>query len=114
MNSGTTVNRWQEGRVDRAKEHFELRYGSVKDCAWDEWLPAALIGLPFDGVVNVQFLVDPSDPLKEDVVSEVKREIQFYLFELKKPDPWLYAKYHCGTSSNVYSQVHWSFFGSAS
>ena len=27
-----------------------------------------------------------------------------------EPNPWEYAIYHCNTSANVYSKVHWSYF----
>ena len=109
MNSVPEISRWQEGRVDRTKEHFELRYGSAKDGGWSNWLPVALVGPPAAGIVNVQFLVETGDPRNGNAVSDVKREIQYYLFELKGPNPWLYAEYHCGTTSNVIGNVHWSF-----
>jgi hypothetical protein len=96
--------------VDRTKEHLELRYGSAEDHGWDEWTPVAVIGPPADGAVKVQFLVDRSDPSNADAVSYAAREIQFYLIDKGEPNPWAYAKYHCGTSANVYSKVHWSFW----
>lgn len=58
--------------------------------------------------MKVQFLV--GDPRNAEVVGDVKQEIQYYLFDLKEPNPWLYAKYHCGTMSNLYGNVHWPFF----
>jgi hypothetical protein len=107
------ISRWQEGRVDLAKQHFELRYGPAED-GWTEdgWIPVALIGPPKNRIVNVQFLVDPSDPNNAETVNDVKREIQFYLIDKGETDPWGYAKYHCGTESNIYSPVHWSIFKS--
>jgi hypothetical protein len=30
------ITHWQEGPVDRTEEHFELRYGSARNGAWDE------------------------------------------------------------------------------
>jgi hypothetical protein len=33
-----------------------------------------------------------------------------YFLELNEDDPWKYAQYHCGTKSNVYSDIHWSFY----
>jgi hypothetical protein len=105
------ISRWQEGRVDPAKQHFELRYGSTEhDWNENEWIPVALIGPPRNRIVNVQFLVDPNEPKNAEAVSKVKREIQFYLIDLGESDPWRYARYHCGTESNIYSEVHWSFF----
>jgi hypothetical protein len=110
MNTVRTIAGWTEGQVDRAKEHFELRYGSAEDGGWDEWIPVALIGPPKARVVNVQFLVEPAEPKDVEAVSAVKKQIQFYLIDKAEPNPWSYAKYHCGTDSNVYSHVHWSFF----
>jgi hypothetical protein len=112
MNSAPIISRWQEGRVDRAKEHFELRYESTVKFGsdWIDWIPVAVVGPPTASIVNVQFLVESGNPRNAEAVSDVKKEIQFYLVELKKPDPWGYAKYHCGTSSNIYSNVHWGYF----
>ena len=106
MNSGPAINQWQKGPVDRKEEHFELRYGSVKD---SDWIPAAVVGPPIAGIVNVQFLVEPEDPKNSEIVIAVAREIEFYLVDKGEPNPWSYAKYHCGTSANLYSDVHWSF-----
>ena len=44
------------------------------------------------------------------MIEEVHRELRYYPdypVELGEPDPWLYARYHCGTTSNWYSRVHW-------
>jgi hypothetical protein len=105
---GAKIDRWQEGSVNRSEEHFELRSGSAENDGWDEWVPVAVIGTPKAGAVIVQFLANPTDT-NAAVIRKVISEIQFYLLEVGKPDPWEYAKYHCGTSSNVYSDVHWSF-----
>jgi hypothetical protein len=110
MNPVPKILRWQQGPVDRTKEHFELRYGSAEGSDWNEWIPVALIGPPKARVVNVQFLVEPSEPKNAEAVGDVEKEIQFYLIEKGEPDPWSYAQYHCGTASNIYSNVHWSFF----
>jgi hypothetical protein len=109
MNSAPRIIRWHEGRVDRTKEHFELRYGSAKDGGWDEWIPAALVGPPTNGVLIVQFIVEPGDPRIMDIVRDVKEDIQF-MCELNEPDHWNYFKYHCTTMSNWYGTIHWSFF----
>ena len=103
------ITRWQEGGVDRTKQHFELRYGSAEDSGWSEWIPVALIGPPKRRIVNVQFLLENGKPKNAEAVNHVKREIQFYLIDKGEPDPWGYARYHCGTESNIYSNVHWSF-----
>lgn len=45
-----------------------------------------------------------------EAIDDVRRELDFYLVSKGEPDPWVYAQYHCGTASNVYFNVHWSFF----
>lgn len=96
---------WREGPVDRRREHLALSYD-----AWD--LPVAVVGPPVDGVFPVGFIEvsDGADPASEKARDAVRRELDFYLVELGEPDPWAYAIYHCGTTSNVYSQVHWSWY----
>jgi hypothetical protein len=107
MESGMIISRWREGQVDRTKEHFELRYGSAEQ---SDSIPVAVVGIPQGGTVNVHFLIEPGDSRNIDILGRVKRDIQFYLFELQEGDPWAYAQYHCGTASNIFSEIHWSFF----
>ena len=108
MNLVPKISRWREGRVDRMREHFELRYESTVKfaCDWNDWIPVAVIGASKAYIVNVQFLVEPDDPKNLAAVSDARKEIQFYLIDKKEPDPWGYARCHCGTFSNVYSKVH--------
>jgi|SRR5580698_6682863 hypothetical protein len=101
---------WRQGTVDRTGDHFELRYGSANDSGWDEWVPVALVGPPINGVFDVQFLVDQANESQAQFVGPLIEELDFYLVEKGEPNPWTYAKYHAGTSSNVYSSIHWSFF----
>jgi hypothetical protein len=104
------IERWKSGRVDRSGEHFELsvsaegRYDDDRKSS-----PVAVIGPPHEGVVLVEILVEKGDP-NADLIAKVEREISFYLLELNEVDPWAYAQYHCGTASNVYGDVHWSYF----
>ncbi len=111
MKSESKIKQWQEGRVDRSKDHFELRYGSVGEARPGEWAPIALVGPPADGIVNVQFLAESGDAKNEEALNDVRKEIQYYLIEKGEPNPWAYAKYRCSTSANLYSKVHWSFAG---
>ena len=99
---------WHEGPVDRTSEHFELRYGEASG-EWDKWISAALVGCSRPGAVNVEFLIDRADSRNAEIAKDVVHELDFYLVELRKPDPWGYLQYHCGTTSNVYSSVHWLF-----
>jgi hypothetical protein len=109
MKSAQKISQWQAGEVDKTKEHFELRYGSIEDGGWDKWRPVAIVGYPKAGIVKVQFFIKPDDPQNAKVISAVERELKNYIIEKGEPRPWEYMKYHCGTSANVYSKVHWSF-----
>lgn len=57
-----------------------------------------------DRVSLVQFLADGPD-----VLADVRNELDVYLTEVGRDDPWAYAIYHCRTSANVYSKVRWSY-----
>jgi len=103
---------WHEGPVDLAAEHFELRYGDATECSWDECRPVALVSYGQEWSCNVEFLIERDDPRNSEIVEDVKSELNLYLVELRtpqRPDPWKYLQYHCTTTSNVYSRVHWSF-----
>jgi hypothetical protein len=69
-----------------------------------------LIGPPDGDVVDVQFLVDRSDPEAREAVAEVVKEIQYYLVDKGERDAWWYAKYHTTTMADAYSKVHWRYF----
>ena len=94
---------WVEGRVDVAGEHIVL-LGEDFETAIARVAPAA------DGAFVVEFLVadDPLDSAAQRMLSEARRELDFYLLEVGGPDPWAYAIYHCGTAANLYSSLHWS------
>lgn len=99
--------RWAEGDVDASEEHLELWAQREPN---GEWAPVVLVSSPRQGLFNVSFLVDPYDRVNAKIVEGVTQELDFYLVEKGEPDPWTYAKYHCGTGANVYSFVHWCFF----
>jgi len=101
---------WQESTVDPEGEHIELRYGDAAKNDYEEWLPIALIGKPTNHVFPVLWLVTPDNPSHEQMIDAAKKELDFYLVEMREPNPWAYAKYHCGTSANMYCAVHWSYF----
>jgi hypothetical protein len=100
---------WKEGAVDPTEEHFELRYGSADDSDWAAWPLIARVGPPTRGVFPVQFIAARETPTASAMVEAVEHELSFYLVGLGERDPWLYAKYHSGTSSNLYSRVHWVY-----
>jgi hypothetical protein len=109
MKTARRAIRWKEGQVDQTQQHFELRYGSAKGRNRGEWTPAALVGRPVAGVLVVQFLIEEGDSRKARILKETKEDIQF-MCELNEPDHWNYFKYHCTTASNLYCDIHWSFF----
>lgn len=100
---------WRENHVGRSEDHFELRYGSIENSSWDDWLPVALVGRTQERVFDVEFLMVPTDPSQEEIIEAVKKTLSFYLVNKNEQDPWGYAQYHCGTGANAYSMVHWSF-----
>jgi len=104
--------KWVEGDVDRAKEHFELRYGDANETEYEDWRPVALIGRPQNHSFQVKWLIDESTPEGKEFIQEAREEIDFYLVQKGESDPWAYAIYHCGTASNIYSRIHWSYYGS--
>jgi len=96
--------------VNKSLDHFELRYGkALESGGWNDWIPIAIVGVKRKGLVNVQFLIDKDASRKSKIFEDAVKELNFYLVELREPDPWRYLQYHCGTTSNVYSAVHWSF-----
>jgi hypothetical protein len=109
--TGAAIRELREGPVDREEDHFELRFGAATRDNWDDWILVALIGPPEAGATNIQFLVDSQESTAH-LIEKVWREVKFYFLELNEDDPWLYAQYHCGTTSNLYSDIHWSFYKS--
>ena len=109
MAKNPIIEKWQEGPVNPASEHFELRYGPP-GFAWDAGLPVARIGRPVRGVVAVAFLVDRAATEHAAAHAAAVGEIQYYLIDKHEPQPWGYAQYHCGTAANAYSDIHWSFY----
>lgn len=105
LTSGDTLIdwRWVEAPVDRSVGHLRVVH--------DDYGPSlvALVGLPKDNVFEVEFLLaeDRGDPDKARILADVRAELDFYLLDVGRPDPWAYAHYHCGTFSNAYGNVHW-------
>jgi hypothetical protein len=103
------IERWEFGRVDRLGEYFELSVSADGRTDVENSHHIAAVGPPHEGVVRVEILVEKNES-NAALIAKVGREISFYLLELNEADPWAYAQYHCGTTSNVYGDVHWSFF----
>jgi PD-(D/E)XK nuclease superfamily len=96
---------WREGKVDPNTPHMKLFFG-------DSALAVALVAKPVGNTFVVEFLQVPELGQKEhqQIKLAVTKELTFYLVEKGEQDPWQYAIYHCGTASNLYSDVHWGYF----
>lgn len=92
------VWRWTEGSVDTNEEHIKITFEERPE-------HVALVG-NYGGQITVQFL----DSCDRDVKAAVRDELNFYFEELREPNPWGYAIYHCSTMANVYSKVHWGYY----
>jgi hypothetical protein len=71
-----------------------------------------LVAKPVGNSFAVEFLEVPhiEQSEYERIKLAVMKELTFFLVELGEPDPWKYAIYHCGTASNIYSDVHWGYY----
>jgi hypothetical protein len=106
--SESTRWEWKEGKVDRSSPHMKLFYGDWGESA----LPVALVAKPMGRWFAVEFQQIPEmdQGEAERIRRAVMKELTFYLVEKGEKDPWQYAIYHCGTASNIYSDVHWGYF----
>ena len=102
--------RWEEGEVDEREEHIELYYGKEGETPYENGKPIARIAKPNQHVFTVEWLVTQDSPGHQTMLADARHELDFFLVELNKPNPWAYAIYHCSTASNIYSPVHWSYF----
>jgi hypothetical protein len=93
---------WTEGLVDRKTDHIEITYQDNSD-------PVALVGKGDGKNFVVQFLINNEQSNNEEILEVVSSELDCYLVELEERDHWQYAKYHCMTSSNLYSSLHWHY-----
>ena len=100
---------WRELAESTSEEHFELRFDPGNGCDWNSHVLVARVGRLSHAQFAVQFLIDGSDQASRTMREAVISELNYYLVELGEPDPWRYALYHCGTTANLYSSVHWSF-----
>jgi hypothetical protein len=105
--------KWKKGQVDPLSEHLELRYGDAHTSDHSSWRPLALVGQPENNIFPVTWMLKPQTTEEKNMISAARKSLNFYLVELANQrsfDPWMYACYHCNTSSNMYSQVHRSHF----
>ncbi len=102
--------KWRLGAkpVPRQGDFLELRYCSSNSFESDDHIPVARVGPPMDHTFPVEWLVDSA--AHPEAVEAVRRDLDFYLVDKDEDDPWLYAHYHCGTASNLYSNVQWGHY----
>lgn len=107
MKKKQIIWKWAEGKVDPSSEHIELYYGEPgsKPGSW-RWV--AMVGKPRGGTFPVTWTADNTNPEEAEMIAAASKDLDFYLLEVGGPDPWVYAIYHCGTASNMYSRIHWS------
>ena len=102
--------RWEDGTVDEATEHIELRHGDAATTPYENWFSIARIGKPTHHRFRVQWLLKADGVQNQAMVADARRELDFYLVDKNEPNPWAYARYHCTTTANMYSRVHWCYF----
>jgi len=105
---------WISGKVSEAEEHIKISFGSYNDPNSGQLISIARVSKPKEKIFRVEFLIKSDSPDETKMIDAVKKELDFYLVEWGEgsifADPWAYAIYHCNTSANIYSHVHWSYF----
>jgi hypothetical protein len=98
---------WREAKVDARHGCVVLLYGSA-DAEPQSWTPAARVGRPRGHVFPVEWLVDAKAVENRALVEAVSYDLDYFLKDVGRPDPWSYAQYHCQTTYNWYGDVHWA------
>ena len=100
-----------EGPVSPDGEHMSLSYGSFNAPGRDEppFPEVARVSPPQDGVIMLELLIDDSTTHDKEIITAVRSHVHWLFVEKREPNPWAYARYHCTTSANIYSRVHWSW-----
>jgi len=103
---------WTQGEVDVNNDYIRIIYGDISVVESDELVPAALISKEAAKTFIVEFIIPEgiNNKIRKKILNEVTNEIEFYLILKDEDDPWEYAKYHCTTAANIYSNVHWGYF----
>ncbi len=92
------------------QEHIKLWYGRFEDQKPADFIEVALVSASVDRIFTVKLLIENNGANNERILAEMRRELDYYLVKKRERDPWLYAKYHCGSAANIYSSVHWSYY----
>ena len=101
---------WVEGNIDATGEHIEIRYGRAELGSWEDWTRVVLVAPPDKHTFTVQFLLLDDGESTKRMLDATRKELDFYLVDKGEENPWGYAKYHCVSAANLYSNVHWSVF----
>jgi hypothetical protein len=109
--------RWIEGEVATAQAHFELWWPGGRAQTYREASAIARVGRApgHPDVFVVQWLDAPrlAPHHLAEARADVRVQLQFYLVDKDEPDPWRYARHHCGTAANAYACVTWSYVEAA-
>lgn len=102
--------KWIDGVVNKNEDHIKITYSDARSD--EKMIPIASISPGKGHIFNVQFIYkgEPDAAKTKKILKEVRRELDFYLVEKGEKYPWEYAKYHCTTAANLYSNVHWGWF----
>ena len=103
-------SRWVEGIVSNWSEHIRISFHDQDDDI--TFIPVARIAPGHGRTTIVQFVLneDLSASKTEQILKDVKRQLNFFLSEKDEPDPWSYAMYHCTTAGMLYSTVWWGYY----
>lgn len=96
---------WKEMKVSTENEYIEITYGDISRN--EKTFPVARIGKPAGTIFPVEWIISGNTEDNEEIVEECRKDINYFLVELNEKDAWAYACYHCSTTSNIYSKVHW-------
>ena len=98
---------WIEGKVDRSREHIVITYSSAPE---DREKRVAYIMPITSNAFVVQFLSSLRKKENKEIYEAVKLDLDSYLVKKAESNPWKYAQYHCTTTANEYSKVHWRLY----
>jgi hypothetical protein len=104
---------WRQAKVDARGGYVVLLHGSA-EADPQSWVPAARVGPARGHVFPVEWLVDANAVENRELVEAVTFDLDFYLKDVGRPDPWSYVQYHCQTMSNWYGDVHWAWVAASS
>lgn len=90
-----------EGKVDLKFEHFQFTYEDNPEVI-------AVVSRGENDTFVFQFMIEKDESNKK-IMESVVKELQYYLINKNEDNPWQYAKYHCNTGANIYSNVHWVY-----